>query len=157
AAVPHGGGQRFKKGSAEYNILERWMAEGAPGIDPKLSVTDVQVSPAERVIPKPKLLQQIRVTACYSAGSTRDVTRCARFSSNDDPGAAGKHATGLVKTQQGGDCAVMISYSGFVKGARSLVRVGGDDGRRETGAGRRGTGDGGFGPRSASSFIDELV
>jgi hypothetical protein len=123
AAVPHGGGQRFRKESEEYRILARWMREGAPAIEPKLAITDVTVFPAERVIAKPGLPQQLQVTAQYSDGSTRDVTPWARFSSNDDAVVSVDSVTGLAKAQQGGDAAVMVSYSGCVKVARLMVPV----------------------------------
>jgi hypothetical protein len=122
-AVPHGGGQRFAKGSEEYRILARWMREGAPGIDPALVVTDVAVVPGERVVPRPGLSQQLQVTARYSDGTTRDVTRWARFSSNDDAVATVDAATGLVQARQGGSSAIMVSYSGFVQATRVLVPV----------------------------------
>jgi hypothetical protein len=122
-AVPHGGGPRFKKGSYEYNILARWIREAAPGPDAALSITDVTVAPAERVVPQPGLTQQLQVTAKYSDGSTRDVTRWARFSSNNDAVASVDDVTGRVKAQQGGDSAIMVSYGGFVKVARVLVPV----------------------------------
>src|SRR5207245_5547735 len=83
----------------------------------------VTVSPAERVVPQPGLSQQLRVVARYSDGAARDVTPWARFSSNDDSVAAVDAATGLGKAQQGGDCAIMVSYSGFVKVARILIPV----------------------------------
>jgi hypothetical protein len=123
AAVPHGGGQRLRKGSEEYRLLARWMREGAPGIDPSVTLTDVAVFPAERVIPRPGLPQQLQVIARYADGSTRDVTRRARYSSNDDAVATVDDATGLVTAQQGGAAAVMVSYSGCVKVARVLVPV----------------------------------
>src|SRR5262249_54793966 len=123
AAVPHGGGRRIEKGSEEYRILARWMKEGAPGVDPAVAVTEVTVTPAERVVPKPGLSQQLQVMARFSDGSTPDVTRWARFSSNDDAIATVEDATGRVKTQQGGAAAIMVSYSGFVKVARILVPV----------------------------------
>jgi Protein of unknown function (DUF1549)/Protein of unknown function (DUF1553) len=123
AAVPHGGGQRFRKESEEYRILARWIGQGAPAIEPKLAVTDVTVYPAERVIAKPGLPQQLQVTAHYSDGTTRDVTPWARFSSNDDAVVSVDGVTGLAKAQQGGEAAVMVSYSGFVKVARLIVPV----------------------------------
>src|SRR5262249_33817954 len=74
-------------------------------------------------VPKPGLAQQLRVVARYSDGATRDVTPWARFSSNDDSVAAVDAGTGRVKALQGGDCAVMVSYNGFVKVARIVVPV----------------------------------
>jgi uncharacterized protein DUF1549/uncharacterized protein DUF1553/Big-like domain-containing protein len=123
AEVPHAGGPRFKKESEEYAVLLRWIREGAAGVDPALQVTDIEVRPAERVIPKAGLTQQLQVIARYSDGSVQDVTRWARFASNDDAVVTVDDATGLLKAEQGGAAAVMVSYSGFVKVARALVPV----------------------------------
>jgi hypothetical protein len=121
--VPHGGGLRLKKDSDEYRVLLRWIQEGAPGVEEKDQVADVTVSPSERVIPKAGLSQQLQVTARFADGTTRDVTRWARFSSNDESVVAVDDGTGLAKAQQGGDAAIMISFGGFVKVARLMVPV----------------------------------
>ena len=45
-AVPHGGGNRITKDSREYNVLKRWIADGAPFGDTTASrIARIEISP----------------------------------------------------------------------------------------------------------------
>src|SRR5438552_1675600 len=82
--VPHGGGRRLEAGSVDGRILEQWIAAGAPGPAGNApAITDMEVFPAHR-IGQMGLTQQLRVTAKYSDGKTRDVTAWAKFDSTDE-------------------------------------------------------------------------
>ena len=88
--VPHGGGVRIPRNSAEYETLRDWIAAGMPfgnADDPK--VTAVRVEPAERQLAMHGS-QQLRVIARYSDGREVDVTAHARFQSNNDGLAVGQ-------------------------------------------------------------------
>src|SRR5204863_2257749 len=77
--VPHGGGKRLPSESADYQVVRRWVAAGAPASAPDVpKVTRLRVLPADAVL-KPGQLQQLAVVAEYSDGPTRDVTRQAEF------------------------------------------------------------------------------
>jgi hypothetical protein len=121
--VSHGGGQRFPPDSAEAKLLLRWIKEGAAQPDDKLTVRQVTVSPTERVVERPGDTQQLRVLARMSDGSTRDVTELARYSSYDE-GVASVNDIGLMKALRGGESAIMVTYSGFVKVSNLVVPVG---------------------------------
>src|SRR5205823_3591700 len=76
--VPHEGGRRFPIGSPEASTLLRWIAAGATDDDataPK--VARLRVFPGDRFSPAPSLAQQLVVTAEFTDGSRRDVTRQA--------------------------------------------------------------------------------
>src|SRR5262249_20300657 len=74
----------------------------------------------ERVLPQ-RGRQQLRVMARYSDGRDVDVTRLARFQSNND-GLAMVSAEGLVQAGESpGDVAVMASFMGQVDVFRALV------------------------------------
>jgi hypothetical protein len=119
--LPHGGGRILIKGAPEYNLLLRWIKQGAPAPnDKEPHLIAVDVTPGERVLPKSNLHQQIRVTARYSDGATRDVTALARYNSQNDA-VAGVDGVGLVTTKKPGESAVMVSYGGDVKVVRILV------------------------------------
>jgi hypothetical protein len=135
--VPHGGGPRLTKGSLEYNLLFRWIIEQAKKQDQKepskdkdksaatsvpeeARLTEIEVFPVERVVPKPGLKQRILVTARYSDGSFRDVTGLARYQSQNDAVAAVDDA-GMVAAKQPGESAIMVSYGGEVKVANIIV------------------------------------
>lgn len=94
--VPHGGGRKLAKDSAEYALLKRWIVAGTPRT-PKDAPTleKITVSPTEKLL-KFEEAVSLRVTAHYSDGSTEDVTKLAAFQSND-AGYAAVDAAGTVK------------------------------------------------------------
>lgn len=112
--VPHGGGKKLEPNSEEYKTLVRWISEGMPyaqPTDPK--ITNIEVEP-KRLSMKVHTGQQLKVTARYSDGSTRDVTHMALYEANDKSMAEADHH-GHVKTLDiPGNVAVMVRYSGLV-------------------------------------------
>jgi len=82
-AVPHKGGKRLDVDSDDYRLLAAWIAAGCPGPKPdERQLESVSIEPAEAVVaPGDQVI--FTVTACYSDGSTRDVTRWARFTATD--------------------------------------------------------------------------
>ncbi len=123
-AVPHGGGQRLTKESPEYRLLRRWIAQGMPyGSDKDPVVVRIEVFPKRRLL-APGSRQQLCVTAYYSDGSVRDVTRMAQYDSNNAE-VAECSETGLVETQDlPGDAAVMARYQGHVAVFQASVPLG---------------------------------
>ncbi|MDO9014615.1 MAG: hypothetical protein Q7U84_07550, partial [Polynucleobacter sp.] len=86
--VPHEGGQRFERGSGTHRILERWLRAGMPyALTNEPVLQRIAVFPRERRYRK-GATQRLLVTAHYSDGSVRDVTRLAAFDSNDRETAA---------------------------------------------------------------------
>ena len=114
AVVPHVGGKKIEPGSEAYKTLVQWIAEGmtyAAPDEPKL--TGIQVEPA-RLSLKPATSQQLKVTAQYSNGASRDVTPLALFEANDTSMATATES-GLVTTQDlPGNVAIMVRFSGRV-------------------------------------------
>src|SRR5947209_2817945 len=50
-SLEHGGGERFKVGSRPYNLLKRWLEDGAPAPAPRDPTgTSMEVWPAKRVM-----------------------------------------------------------------------------------------------------------
>lgn len=112
--TPHGGGKKLEPGSNEYKTLVRWIGEGMPYSSPQdPTLSSIEVTPARQTL-KVKSTQQLKVTAHYSDGSTRDVTRMALYEANDKSMAeAGEQ--GLIKTLDiPGNVGVMVRYSGRV-------------------------------------------
>jgi Protein of unknown function (DUF1553)/Protein of unknown function (DUF1549)/Bacterial Ig-like domain (group 2) len=119
--VPHEGGKRFDAHGDYARSLRRWVAEGAASdlaTAPRLVGLDV--APAFRTFPEPGFEQQLLVTARYADGSTRDVTRDARYSSSNDA-AADVDEAGLVGTPRKGEAAVMVRYGPLVRVATVVV------------------------------------
>jgi hypothetical protein len=119
--VPHGGGKRLPPESADYTVVRRWIAAGAPASAPEVpKVTRLRVTPTDAVL-KTGQLQQLAVVAEYSDGSMRDVTRQAEFFSNLDVVAA-VDAEALVRAgKESGEAAIMARHMGFVAVFRAIV------------------------------------
>jgi hypothetical protein len=109
--VSHEGGHRLEIGSVDYQILKEWLASGAPAPradSPKtLSLT---VFPSRRVGPV-GFTQQLRVTATYSDGKSRDVTAWAKFDSMDE-GVLRVTPQGLVSAVGRGQGVAMARFDG---------------------------------------------
>jgi hypothetical protein len=118
---PHGGGARFGLDSEAAQLIQRWIELGAPTSSPDSpQVVKLHVTPTERILNRDGR-QQLAITAEYSDGSRRDVTRHAEFSSNLDP-VAGVDEDGFVTaTGQSGEAAIMARYVGHVAVFHAIV------------------------------------
>jgi hypothetical protein len=107
--IPHGGGERLKPGSLEYETVRRWIASGMPRASANAPTLDrVTVEPDEHVMPAGSS-EQLKVLAHYSDGSVRDVTRLTNFTSNEP--AVVSVADGLVKAGSlPGEATLTIRY-----------------------------------------------
>lgn len=114
AKVPHGGGKRLEEGSPAYNTLLEWIKNGAPrDVESAPELERVTVTPTELVL-KNGQTQTTQVTAHYSDGSTRDVTRLSEFSSNEAP-IAGVNEEGLIEAGNiTGNAAIMARFRGLI-------------------------------------------
>jgi Protein of unknown function (DUF1549)/Protein of unknown function (DUF1553) len=114
ATLPHGGGVRLDIGSADYEVLRSWIAQGTPRRDqnePKLVAVTVQ--PEEQFV-KPSEEIQLSVTATYSDGSKRDVAGRTQFQSSE-AGIVGVEPTGLVKAGPiPGEATIMARYMNVI-------------------------------------------
>jgi Protein of unknown function (DUF1549)/Protein of unknown function (DUF1553) len=109
--LEHGGGERFKVGSREYNLLRRWLEDGAPGPSPRdASVINLEVWPAARLM-VPGEQQQVIVRATWTDGRTTDVTPVAQFDALNES-VAGISPAGLITAKGSGETHVMIRFMG---------------------------------------------
>ncbi len=109
ATVAHEGAKRFDVGSPEYDILRRWIAEGLrrdPADAPRL--LRLEVAPAKLVLVEPAVVTTLKVTAHFSDGRSRDVTRLSVF----DPSNLVVHVApdGTVERQQLGETAILVRF-----------------------------------------------
>ncbi len=119
--LAHQGGARFEVGSTEYGLLKRWIDEGcrwnsetlAPSsntrIDPAETLTKLNVYPQQAMLAPQCRSQQVVVTATFADGSTRDVTRWARYEPSL-PTDVSVTADGLVTADKPLDVSVSVSY-----------------------------------------------
>ncbi len=110
----HKGKERIKTGSWEYNLVLKWIQDGA-----KLDVTEtgdfdrLEVTPKEIVFNRTGDYAQLRVLAHWKDGTVEDVTELTRFRSNDDSVAAITD-TGRVTAKDPGDTHVVAFYDNGV-------------------------------------------
>ncbi len=107
--VPHEGGVRFRKDSAESAALKRWIAEGMrpdPSDTPRLSRLDVW--PRDRVLLNGAGEQQIVVRATFSDGASRDVTHLTCYEPNIE--IARVSPAGLVTADKSGEVTILVRY-----------------------------------------------
>jgi hypothetical protein len=122
--LPHGGGARIERGSADYQALVRWMEQGAKGPDEKEpKLTRIEVSPSQSVLAR-SAEQALRVDAHFADGSKRDVTALACFESSAremaEVDAAGRVQLGEVP----GDVTVMARFGEHVDVFRAIIPLG---------------------------------
>jgi hypothetical protein len=112
--LPHGGGIRFARDSADYALLQRWIQSGFPrttAADPVL--TRVSIAPEPRSLAPSEQIQLI-VTAHYSDGTTRDVTSVSAYQSNE-PAILHISESGRVRAGElPGEATIMARFMGNI-------------------------------------------
>jgi len=121
--LDHEGGRKIKRDSEAQRAVLAWIAAGAPFGPADLRVTQIQVEPADTLLPAPGHTVQLRVLAKLSDGRSEDVTALALYSSNDDA-VAEVASKGLVTTRDRGLTSIMVRYSGQAVAARIAVPFG---------------------------------
>lgn len=107
--VAHQGGVRFQRGSLPHEILDRWIAQGAPqDLSDVREVVAVKVVP-DKLVLSPNSQHRLQLVAHYSDGSTRDVTRLANFSANNDLYATVSD-DGQVTAREFGETAIVARF-----------------------------------------------
>ncbi|MFO0819584.1 MAG: DUF1549 domain-containing protein [Pirellulales bacterium] len=114
ALLPHGGGQRIDPNSPEYETLRRWIETGLPRkVEGEPQLVKVEVTPNEKYL-KPDETAQLAVTATYSDGSKRNVTRLSQYQSNET-GVVAVDAAGLMKASPiPGEATIMARYMNLI-------------------------------------------
>ncbi len=123
--VPHEGGVVIPAGSDYYHTLLAWVQSGAHLRLGGPQVTEIAVQPLNPIISSPGTRHQMRVTATYSDGSRRDVTREAFIESGDAEIVRNvdEHA-GLIEVLRRGEAPLLVRYQGHY--AATTVTVLGD-------------------------------
>jgi hypothetical protein len=110
--VAHGGGLRIELGSRYYKTILDWISQGTVFGDLEASrVAKLEVLPADILMNKPGLTQQMLVIAHYPDGMARDVTREAAYTSNT-PTVAEITPDGQLTTLRKGEAAALVRYEG---------------------------------------------
>ncbi|MCG8409024.1 MAG: DUF1549 domain-containing protein [Phycisphaerales bacterium] len=142
-AVAHTGGERFSKESSEYRTLLAWIRNGAlddAGRSP--DVVGLTATPTELVLSEDAPTHRLCVTASYSDGSRRDVSKAAVFISNNDR-TARVGSEGTVTAGEPGEALVLARYDAFTDGVSVIVFP---KGKKDPGS-----------PANAANYVDELI
>lgn len=116
--IPHGGGRVLRKDSPEYNALLNWINNGAKRVpENEKRIAALRITPATSLLFGKQASRQLLVTARYSDGTERDITRLAKFQSNDDS-IAKVSAEGIVTAERGGETAIVVRAPGIAAGAK---------------------------------------
>ena len=119
--VAHGGGERFKSGSLEYNAILDWIRSGASYDSPESPrLQTLTVTPGELTLVGIGSHRQLSVTGTYTNGATEDLTRKVQYSPNDESVVAVSLA-GEISAHRAGETAVMVRTLGKAIAARIAV------------------------------------
>lgn len=119
-ALPHKGGKRLEPGGDDYAILAAWIEAGCPS--PRTDeerLVGIDLAPGRQTAARGDSFP-LAVTARSSDGSSRDVTRWARFTSADES-VATVDPTGTVSVIGHGEGAVTAWFSSQIAVARVVV------------------------------------
>ncbi len=110
--VPHEGRQAIKPEGRYHRMLRQWITEGARNeITAGARASQIEILPSVVALDLPGRQQQFLILATYPDGSTRDVTREAILSSNNDEIALVKDQT--LTALRRGEMAVLVRYEGL--------------------------------------------
>jgi hypothetical protein len=119
-ATPHVGGVRVNVGEPYYELLREWIVQGAKLDLDQPRVARIEIYPTDTIIARPGMKQQIVVTAHFTDGASRDVTREAFIESGDiEVLEAG--ASGVVTTLRRGEASVLVRYEGAYAATTLIV------------------------------------
>jgi hypothetical protein len=122
--IAHTGGKRLDPKSDAYELLKRWVAEGArpsPANAPNL--TRIEIQPGDKILARGDKLQA-SVIAHFRDGSKRDVTRFAVLETSPaDMLAVDANSLVIVK-QRSGSATVTARYMDAVAVARITIPFG---------------------------------
>ncbi len=109
--LKHEGGKRLVAGTEPYEILRRWIAQGAADdLATAPRVQRLEVSPARVVVEFPAKEVPLIVRATFSDGEVQDVTRWAVYEPVSH--AVEVDADGWVRARDACDTVILVRYLG---------------------------------------------
>ncbi|NNE93473.1 MAG: DUF1553 domain-containing protein [Verrucomicrobiales bacterium] len=122
--IPHEGGIRMEKFSPDYEMITRWIKQGMPyTAEDAPKVERIEVFPKDRIA-TPHAKQQLAVTAFFSDGSKRDITRLAIFEANQEDMAEVNEFGTVELHDKTGTTSVMVKFQEHVDVFRATIPLG---------------------------------
>jgi hypothetical protein len=109
----HGGGVRFNKKDWQWKLLRSWIANGGVGVETPQKLRQLHVTPIEIAFDQTNATSSLRAIAEWEDGSVEDVTKLARFQTNDEA-IATVSPDGQVTAISAGDTWIVTTYDNAV-------------------------------------------
>ncbi|MFN0195613.1 MAG: DUF1549 domain-containing protein [Planctomycetaceae bacterium] len=120
--VDHGGGEKFKKESWQYRLIESWVRGGAASVEPSDPQFDqLSVTPSEIAATSAKTSHAVKVVCLWSDETQEEVTPLCHFQVLDESVAA-IDEQGLVTILGPGDTHLIVFYDNGVASIPIVVR-----------------------------------
>ena len=121
AELPHGGGQRFAIGSAQYELLLKWIQQGAQrSVSGEAKLDSVELAQIDFTM-RPGESQRLKVTAKYSDGTSRDVTEATSYLANEAAVVAVDAKGNMQAGSLPGETAIMARYMNHISVANIVI------------------------------------
>jgi hypothetical protein len=118
--IEHGGLRRFGKGSWQYNLFRRWIADGMSRDRGSGTIKRINIEPPEFAFRKAGEKGTLRVVATFADDSQEDITLLSEFRTNNET-VATVSPLGEVSARQAGDTAIIVAYRGNILPVRVMV------------------------------------
>ncbi|APZ93386.1 DUF1549 and DUF1553 domain-containing protein [Fuerstiella marisgermanici] len=118
--IDHEGGERFARGSWEYQLLHRWIETGAEKLKQPQELDRLELFPNEILFRNGSESAQLQVIAIWTNGDREDVTPLCRFRANDDS-VAMVDQDGVVSCTGSGDTHIIAFYDNGI-GSVPVIR-----------------------------------
>ena len=109
-AIDHEGGERFKGGGWEHELLKRWIGAGArPVREDAAALVSIEIELKDILFAAASETRQLKVLAHWADGTHEDVTPLCRFRTNDESIAQVSEG-GLITAVGIGDTHIVAFY-----------------------------------------------
>lgn len=119
--IPHQGGRRIARDSADWELLNRWIAAGANIDQDPPQITQLEISPPSSELQSPQDRQPLTITAHFSDGSAVNVTQRCRFTVTDED-ILRVDSDGIVHKKSHGEATVTAEFAGRMASSTLLFR-----------------------------------
>lgn len=121
--APHTGGKLFEKNSDSAKTLINWIKNGATiNDDQKIPhPVGISVKPSQIVLKGQGMRMPISVTARYSDGTDRDVTRLSSFTTSNDNSVSIDYHKGMAVSKNRGEALLLARFHTFTEGTQAIV------------------------------------